>query len=157
MIPARLSLLACLLAAACQAAHQGGAHTDGSSARAPVEFATVARGDQSGFAGPARMVIRTREGWSVYWSRHAANRLPPPPCPEIDFARDMVVVLSLGERPSAGYAVEVHSVEREGAFLRVQARERKPAPGTGQAAVVTHPFHIVRLPRSAGPVEIVVK
>ena len=80
-----------------------------------------------------------------------------PPVPPVDFARDMVVLVGLGERPSGGWRVEVRSVEREGAFLRVRARALPPPAGTAQAAALSHPFHAVRVPRSDGPVEIVVE
>ncbi len=158
MSPVRAALIVCFLAAACRSASDGAGSGDSAvSAPIQVEFGTVARGDQSGFQGPQQLVIRTREGWQAAWARHASNRLPPPPCPEIDFSRDMVVVLALGDRPSAGFGLEVESVAKDGAFLRIRARERAPAKGTAQAAVVSRPFHILRVPRSPGPVEIAIE
>jgi hypothetical protein len=122
-----------------------------------VRFESLARQEQSSLAEPERRVIRSAQAWHEAWARINTYRMPAPPPPEVDFEREMVVLVALGPKPTAGHAVEVVAVEREGGFLRVRARVSEPGPGTDQAQVITHPFHAVRLERSDGPVEIVVE
>ncbi len=120
----------------------------------PVEFESLVRQEQTGLVAPEQRVIRTEQAWSEAWKQIMTYRIPAPERPVIDFERDMVVLVALGERPTAGYAVEVVSIERDGAFLRVVARETKPSADMAQATVLTHPVHAVRVPRSDGPVEV---
>ena len=128
-----------------------------SDSSGPVAFESIARQEQSGLTEPEHSVIRTQQAWVELWQRINVYRIPAPPAPTLDFARDMVVLVALGQRPSAGHSVEVVAIERDGSFLRVRAKSRAPAPGAVQAAVLTHPFHAVRVARSDGPVEIVVE
>jgi hypothetical protein len=120
----------------------------------PVEFESLVRQEQTGLVDAEQRVIRTDQAWSEAWQQIMAYRIPAPERPVIDFERDMVVLVALGERPTAGHSVEVVSIERDGAFLRVVARETKPSADMAQATVLTHPVHAVRVPRSDGPVEV---
>ena len=123
----------------------------------PIEFESLVRQEQTGLVAPEQRVIRTDQAWSEAWHQIMAYRIPAPERPAIDFDHDMVVLVALGERPTAGYSVEVVSIERDGAFLRVVARETKPSADMAQATVLTHPVHAVRVPRSDGPVEVAIE
>jgi hypothetical protein len=124
---------------------------------APFGFESLVRQEQSGLVAPEQRVIRTEQAWAEAWKEIMTYRVPAPELPAVDFARDMVVLVALGERPTAGHSVQVVSVELDGAFVRVLARETKPSADMAQATVVTHPVHAVRVARSDGPVEVVVE
>jgi hypothetical protein len=64
-----------------------------------------------------------------------------------DFAREAVLLLSMGQQPSAGYALEL---ARPVAFVKgkvaaLQVVVRSPAPGAMTAQVVTRPCLVVKL------------
>jgi hypothetical protein len=143
-----LAALATLALTCCSST--GGAEEE---APGPVEFESLVRQEQSGLVAAEQRVIRTPQAWAEAWKQIMQYRIPAPELPVVDFERDMVVLVALGERPTAGHAVEIVSVEREGGFLRVLARETKAA-GDVQATVLTHPIHAVCVPRSDGPVEV---
>lgn len=145
---ATLSALTVLALASCSS-------TGDASEEAPgtVEFESLVRQEQSGLTQPEQRVIRTDQAWAEAWKQIMQYRIPAPVMPAVDFERDMVVLVALGERPTAGHAVEIVSVEREGGFLRVRARESETT-GDVKATVLTHPIHAVRVPRSDGPVEV---
>jgi hypothetical protein len=69
--------------------------------------------------------------------------------PAPDFERDAVLLVSMGQQRSAGYAVElarpVALVKDEVAGLQVNLR--RPAPGAMTAQVLTSPCLVVKLPR----------
>jgi PrcB C-terminal len=79
--------------------------------------------------------------------RGSARRRLEGPAP--DFEREAVLLVSMGQQPSAGYAVElarpVALVKGEVAGLQVALR--RPAPGAMTAQVVTAPCLVVKLPR----------
>jgi len=68
---------------------------------------------------------------------------------ELDFERDAVVEISLGERPSAGYAVTLADTAAavEHHALHLSVRVTSPAPDAMAAQVVTSPCLMVVVPR----------
>jgi hypothetical protein len=102
----------------------------------------------SGVDRAEQVVARTAQEWQALWQRHAPGRQAP----AIDFARNMVVAVFLGSRPSGGYQVQITGVRTVGPTLVVQWSEARPAPGQVAAQVMTAPAHIVTVPRHAGEV-----
>ena len=122
---------------------------------APVPFSTLAKGLASGVAQPTQIVVRTQNDWAALWSRHMRTQIASPPPPPVDFSRDMVVALFMGERPIGGYAIEVTRIERTDSGLSVHYRSTRPDPAAMQAQALTQPFHLVALPRTDDPVTFV--
>ena len=110
---------------------------------------TISKGDGSRIADPRRVIVRDDDGWRALWSEHTGNNVPPPP---VDFANRMVAAIFAGERPSAGYAVVIVGMRRDGDSLTVLVEERSPAKGMMAAQVILSPFHIVSLARFEGDV-----
>jgi hypothetical protein len=103
-----------------------------------------------------RLVIRDRDAWVDVWRRihrHDPYRGPnpePPPLPEIDFSREMLVVASMGRRPSSAYAIIVdgaYAYERD-YRLEIAVRSVENRKGCFAAGVMTAPIDIVRLPKT---------
>ena len=117
-------------------------------AATPMEFTTVARGDQSDIDEPRQAVARTAAEWATLWKQHAGADAPP----SVDFARSMVIGVFAGSRPTAGYGVEITLVEKLDTGIVVTYHEQRPAPDQIVAQVLTAPFHIVRTQRGQGPI-----
>jgi hypothetical protein len=103
-----------------------------------------------------RLVVRDREAWVDVWKRiHAVDpyRRPypePPPLPEIDFSREMVVVAAMGQRPSSAYAIVIdgaYAYERN-YRLEIAVRSIENRKGCGAFTMMTAPIDIVRLPKT---------
>jgi hypothetical protein len=116
--------------------------------RENVPVTTINTDRMSGIDAAQQIVVRTEVEWNALWQKHAPGR----PAPSIDFAKNMVVAVFLGSRPSAGYAVQITDVVNEGNALIVRWEESRPAAGTSAAAVMTAPAHLVSVPRREGPV-----
>lgn len=56
-----------------------------------------------------------------------------------------LVLISLGERPTGGYAVTVRSVEDVEGVTRVVVEEKAPGPGQMVTQAITHPYTIIRV------------
>jgi hypothetical protein len=112
-------------------------------------FVTVAQGTMSNIEEPRTVVVRTAAEWQALWKEHD----PEHAAPAIDFAQSTVVGVFLGSRPTAGFAVEVSGVKADGNRTLVEYVERRPPRDAFVAQVVTSPFHIVRLKRTAGTIE----
>ena len=77
-----------------------------------LSMATVEKGQRSGIREALQTVIRNRDEWNAFWKRHASTNTPPALAPIVDFDREMVVGIFLGEKSTGGYEVEIVRAER---------------------------------------------
>ncbi|OGS36628.1 MAG: hypothetical protein A2506_09930 [Elusimicrobia bacterium RIFOXYD12_FULL_66_9] len=103
-------------------------------------------GSHSGIKQQVAVAVQDARQWEALWSRHDSKT----PAPQVDFSKESVVVVFLGERQSAGAKVEV-VVQKDlldASRLNVFYKEvvsRK----SFSAQVVCQPFAIVKVPRAA--------
>ena len=110
------------------------------------------RGDRSGFADAARLVVRDAETWRRVWAVIAAGRadsLAPPP---VDFRRELLIVAAFGARATAGHRVAIDTLRRGDFAVEAIVRSAEPAPGCAAAFAIVQPVDVVRLPRTERPV-----
>jgi hypothetical protein len=116
-------------------------------AKAPA-VRTIERGTQSFQETAKTAMARTPAEWAALWKTHAPER----PLPAVDFAKEMVVAVFMGTRPTAGYGVEiVGTVERNGGVV-VQYVETQPAGRAVTAQLITMPYHFAAVPKTAATV-----
>ena len=105
---------------------------------------------------PFRLVIRNRDEFSDFWKGLLA-KVPPghwaPSLPEIDFAKEMIIVAAMGERPSSGYGIIIDGAcEVDGHVeVFVTSSERGDSCG-GVLPVLTAPADAVRIPQTDLPI-----
>jgi len=118
--------------------------------RLVVTFGTNTTAIWNGRLDRGRIVVRDRETWDSIWKRLFNPTPTYPPLPEIDFSREMLVVVAMGEQPSGGYRILVKSAHDLGNRTEVEVQSMSPC---GLApAILTAPIDIVRIPRSELPV-----
>lgn len=111
----------------------------------PVSFHTVLKGHRSGVPEPLQMVVRNQSEWSTLWQRHVSIEPSPPPLPAIDFSKEIVVAVFLGEKSTGGHDVEIVRIDQNNDVLLVAFVEKSPQPGGVVTQAFTQPFHIVRV------------
>ena len=119
-----------------------------SQAQTGAPMTTIDKGAQSRVDEARQVVVRTAAEWERLWTAHADGR----PRPDVDFARDMIVAVFLGSRPTAGYGVAIAGVRHGQGETVVEYRETRPGPGRMTAQVITSPYDIVAIPKVEGPV-----
>jgi hypothetical protein len=139
-----LAIVACTVVVACSS----------TSSKNEPTFRTIARGYQSGIAGPGVEVARNEREWSDLWARHTSTVLPRPELPHVDFDRDMVVFASIGVRPTMGYAFEIERVTPQEHELVLEAIERRPATDAILPQVASQPFHMITVRQREGKVRL---
>lgn len=103
-------------------------------------------GFHSGIKQQRAVAVQDPRSWEALWSQHDAGT----PAPAVDFSKESVVAVFLGERQAAGAKVEV-VVQRDpidASRLNVFYREVKNAKSFA-AQVFCQPFAIVKVPRAA--------
>jgi hypothetical protein len=106
------------------------------------------RGSQSEIGVARQVTARDPDEWASLWRTHAAGR----PAPAVDFAREMVVGVFMGTRPTAGFAVDIVGYRDSGNDVVVQYRETEPPRDAITAQVIVSPYHLVVIPRRTGTV-----
>ena len=115
-----------------------------------VAFQTIAKGPRSGVREFQQQIARNQREWKTLWQRHSATETNTPPPPVVDFNREIVVAVFLGEKPTGGFAVEIVRVGPQNGELAIDFREINPASGAMVAQGLTQPFHIVRIDGEVG-------
>jgi len=94
-------------------------------------------------------VIRDAVTFARVWTQlfRARRELPT-----IDFSTQMIVVATMGQQPSAGYAIKITGSRRSDRGLIVYVTTASPSTTCSTAAVITYPVAIARLPRYDGQV-----
>jgi hypothetical protein len=112
-----------------------------------VSFQTVVKGSRSGIREPLQIVVRSQTEWDTLWKRHVSTETNPPPPPAIDFNKQIIIGVFLGEKPTGGYDVEIIRAEQTNGTLVIHYREKNPPPGGIVIQSLTQPFHIIRAAR----------
>ncbi|HRD48737.1 MAG TPA: protease complex subunit PrcB family protein [Candidatus Contendobacter sp.] len=98
-------------------------------------------GQCGGLERPAVVWIADPEAWRRWYGRVVSLRMTPPPPPPVDFPREGVLLVAMGQRPSSGYGLSLageSTAVRDG-VLTVRVDWREPPPGYRQAQVMTSP------------------
>ncbi len=112
---------------------------------------TIDRGTQSRIEERREQAVANTAEWRALWTEHAAQR----ELPDVDFARELVVAVFLGMRPTSGYGVEIVDAGSEPSGVPVvRYRETRPGPDMITAQVITAPFHIAAIERPAGGADL---
>jgi hypothetical protein len=116
---------------------------------ATVPIARLAsQGQCGGHNRPAVRWIANAGEWRDLYGRINSQWMNPPPPPAVDFPREGVLLIAMGQRSSAGYGLaladEVATVSDGVLTVRVDWRE--PPPGYRRAQVMTSPCLLVAVP-----------
>ena len=102
----------------------------------------------SGITKPIRVVIRDHHAWRELWKEIVSRQQPTPPLPEIDFSREMLVVVAMGELNTGGYLIMVDGVYEKEKKLEVVVKSTSPGKKCMLTQAFTQPVDIVRLQKS---------
>jgi len=97
--------------------------------------------------GPQVLLIRSKEAWARIAGEFSMSPAQTPPESDarllaVDYSRQSILVVTLGQRGSASYSIRVERIEA-GPPLRVIMSSTAPRPDEMTAGVMTHPFSIV--------------
>jgi hypothetical protein len=100
-------------------------------------------------------VVRTQAEWERLWAQMRAGAVPVPAAPKIDWQKEMVLALFMGERPTGGYGVAIRSVTYGEKEVVVQYEETSPPPDAITIQVLTQPHAVAVVRRTDLPVRFV--
>lgn len=106
----------------------------------------------SAVCAPSFRVIRTSEEWASAWAELAASHDPIPAPPTVDFAAEMLLVATMGERPTGGFLVALERAAVVDGTLHAYVVETSPGATCVTTQGLTCPADVVRVARRDGPV-----
>jgi len=121
-----------------------------------LPFRTIAEGAFSGITRARQEVIKDKAAWGKLWKQHNRDAQPAGEIPEIDFAKEMALVVTMGQQRTGGYAIEIVKVESAKGRLRISVSHQSPPPGAMVTDALTAPFHMVAVAKSGLKPEFVV-
>jgi len=129
-----------------------------------LKFETMEGGTNSCIKDAVNVVARTKEEWTSLYNKHIACKdidsdtnsdstassagLAVFSIPSLDFDKQMVVGVFLGNRPSSGYNVKVTQIIDQKDSIEVYATETTPDTDKMSLTVMTAPYHIIKLDKS---------
>lgn len=120
-----------------------------------IKVRTLQSGSYSGVTESVREVITDAVRWQQLWRSHTSNMRPGPKLPDIDFSKEIVVAVFLGQQASGGYGIEVTKVERFDGKTYIYCSTFVPDDDAGCITALTQCHHLVVIPRWDGPVTFV--
>lgn len=117
-------------------------------------FRTIAIGYDTGIAGEKLRTARNNTQWTQLWREHTSTTLPTAEMPTIDFSKEMVVCVLAGEKPTAGYGIEVVDAQFNGKAMVLGTRATSPAEGAIVPQIVTRPYHMIAAPMTSASFRI---
>jgi protease stability complex PrcB-like protein len=113
----------------------------------PSAAVIIDAGEVSDRTLPLTDFARDEAKWRILWRQHRVSDAP-----YIDFERNMVVAVFLGQRPTTGYSVVLENIGFAGDVLEISHFEGQPGSSCIVGQAFTTPYVIVRLPRHEGDV-----
>lgn len=115
------------------------------------------KGSHCGIAEPRRIVVTDEKTWERLWRAVHARRTPLPPVPEVDFSKQMVLAVFMGQKRTSGFAIQIAEVFACNREILVHVKEIAPPPNAIVLQVLTQPYHIVVVPKVDGTVRFVLQ
>jgi len=101
--------------------------------------------ENSGLKQPTQRVVGDQDEFIRLWGAMWANYERPPEPPAIDFSKEAVVVLALGQRNTGGYGIRAAAVTYVQGSLEVVVVTSSPGPGCVVTASFTSPVELLRV------------
>ncbi len=117
-----------------------------------IEVEQEWKGYHCAYTIASKLVIKTEDRWKEIWEKVHLLRLPKPELPKIDFEKEMVVAVFMGERSSGGYEIEIRKIIKTEKEIVVEVEEKEPSPESLQSMALIQPYHIVVVKSSPLPV-----
>lgn len=113
-----------------------------------VPWEPLATGTQAvGFDQQDFMLVRDQARFIDLWNRAYGSQLQVPALPSVDFSRETVVAVFVGQQSTGGYSVSVRSLSVESGDLYVDLTITKPNPGSITTQALTSPWVMIRVLR----------
>lgn len=112
-----------------------------------IDFVVIKEGDNSGFTEFGKYYIAKQTGMPIIWDSIYKNYMKKDPIPEIDFEKNEVYLVAMGEQNSGGYSIKVESVKETKKEVVINIVSIKPGKECMTTSVMTYPYQLFLIPK----------
>jgi hypothetical protein len=99
--------------------------------------------------GETFQAVRSQGEWRALQTPQSnPGAAPGSPVPIVDFAKYTLLLVSLGTKPSGGYAAIIRDARDDGEVIRVSVVEVRPGRTCATTSVLTYPTAAALIPRT---------
>jgi len=110
-------------------------------------FTVLAEGDNATVNSADFAIAASDTALIALWNVAYGNQLAQPPLPEVDFRRESVIAIFIGQRPNGGYGIELEQVTIEDGEVYISVRETEPAEDAITTQALTSPWVMLSVTR----------
>ncbi|MEM6260725.1 MAG: protease complex subunit PrcB family protein [Planctomycetota bacterium] len=140
-----VAVLAGVILTGCKS--DGDGDTGGTSLAQPVTILERVSGDSAALKELGSYHIETK---AQYEALGDADIFPG----EVDFDTNDLVIVSLGERSTGGFAVNIESIQLSGGELAITGEATTPAEDAAVTQALTYPYSAVLIPNTSAEVVV---
>ena len=113
-----------------------------------IPFQILVQDTYGGYASSKFMVIENNNSLIEVFNLLNKSRSPDLEIPVINFEKESVIALFLGEKNSGGYAITIEQVLDKSNKVYVVYKVVSPGVGDMVTSVMTQPFSIIKIPKT---------
>lgn len=117
-----------------------------------VPFQVLINASQSNIEEPQRRIIDNQKELESLFAEINKTRDPEIPIPEIDFDKEIIAFVNLGQTSTGGYTITVENIEMTKNEVVIHTGGTSPKSGDNVTMVITTPFTIVKLNKQILPI-----
>ena len=110
-----------------------------------VPFEEIDPGRGYHYESRANFTIRNATAWENLWSDLYSGHSHIPEVPTVNFTSEMLIAVFQGICGSSGFATTITRIIVTNAYYAVYVDEIHPGEGCPVLAVITYPYHIVKI------------
>jgi hypothetical protein len=117
-----------------------------------INFTAIKRGGNSNYTKFTTVEIHNFKELGEVWGNFYAKYDRKPPIPTIDFEKNMLIAVALGERNAGSYSIQVKSILETKTNITIVVEENKPGASCTTASVMVYPFQLIEITQQNKPI-----
>ncbi|CAN5457257.1 hypothetical protein BH10BAC5_BH10BAC5_10110 [soil metagenome] len=123
-----------------------------------IKFVEISKGPASGIDDNKQVVIRSETEFNAKFKEVNSIFFPEPEAPAIDFSKYIVIAVFQGTKNNGGYSIKIEKIRyEEDGNVKVTVIETSPGRNCVTTDAITHPYYIVKIPKTDEKIVFIVK
>jgi len=126
-------------------------HTDNSAYVPPAEkliWDIVAQGSNAiGSEEPEYYIVKDQSSLLSVWNKFYGNQLSVPELPPVDFDKETIVAILMGQKATGGYALDLKNISLDNNELFIDLKQIVPGEGAITTQAFTNPWMLIKILR----------
>ena len=123
-----------------------------------IKFEEIGKGPASGIFDRKQVVIRSENDLKSQFKEINSIFFPEPETPLVDFSKYIVIGVFMGEKNNGGYSIKVDKISYDDdGNVKVSVIETSPGRNCVTTDAITHPYQLVKIPKTDAKVVFEVK